>query len=74
MGGGPPANPDFDMDHEGHAGFRADEMAANIQVWAQKVSPDVVLLHIGTNDLCQKQTVASTVNDIGNTFRPKRQR
>ena len=26
VGNGPPANPDFDMDHEGHAGWRADEI------------------------------------------------
>jgi lysophospholipase L1-like esterase len=66
VGDGPPANPDFDMDHEGHAGFRADEIAANIQMWATQAAPDIVLLHIGTNDLCQRQSVASTVNDIGN--------
>ena len=65
VGGGPPANPDFDMDHEGHAGWRADEILANIQMWATQAAPDVVLLHIGTNDLCQRQSVASTVNDIG---------
>ena len=66
VGGGPPANPDFDMDHEGHAGWRADEIAANIQMWATKAAPDVVVLHIGTNDLCQGQSIESTVTDIGN--------
>ena len=65
VGGGPPANADFDMDHEGHAGWRADEISANIQGWAMQASPDVVLLHIGHNDLCQGQSVASTVVDIG---------
>ena len=65
VGGGPPANPDFDIDHEGHAGWRADEILANIQMWATQAAPDVVLLHIGTNDLCQRQSVASTVTDIG---------
>jgi lysophospholipase L1-like esterase len=65
VGGGPPANPDFDMDHEGHAGWRADEILRAIQVWAMDVTPDIVLLHIGTNDLCQGQSVASTVIDIG---------
>jgi acyl-CoA thioesterase I len=63
---GPPGNPDFDMDHEGHAGWRADEILANIQVWATQASPDIVLLHIGTNDLCQGQSADSTVVDIGN--------
>ena len=64
VGNGPPANPDFDMDHEGHSGWRADEILNHIQDWATAASPDVVLLHIGTNDICQRQSVASTVNDI----------
>ena len=65
VGNGPPANPDFDMDHEGHAGWRADEILARIQAWATAVSPDFVLIHAGTNDLSQGQSVASTVGDIG---------
>jgi lysophospholipase L1-like esterase len=65
VGNGPPGNPDFDMDHEGHAGWRADEILNHIQAWAAAVSPDVVLLHIGTNDVCQRQSVVSTVTDIG---------
>jgi acyl-CoA thioesterase I len=64
VGDGPPADPDFDMDHEGHAGWRADEIATQVHVWATAASPDFVLLHIGTNDLSQRQTVDSTVNDI----------
>jgi lysophospholipase L1-like esterase len=54
------------MDHEGHSGWRADEIVASLQVWAMQASPDIVLLHIGHNDLCQGQSVASTVMDIGN--------
>jgi hypothetical protein len=65
VGNGPPANPDFDMDHEGHSGWRADEILSNIQVWATAALPDIVLLHIGTNDVCRGQSVASTVSDIG---------
>jgi lysophospholipase L1-like esterase len=65
VGNGPPANPDFDMDHEGHAGWRADQILAQIQGWASAATPDVVLLHLGTNDVCQGQTVASTLADIG---------
>lgn len=65
VGNGPPANPGFDMDHEGHAGWRADEILAQIQAWATVASPDFVLLHIGTNDLSQGQSVISTASDIG---------
>ena len=46
--------------------WRADEIVANIQMWATRAAPDVVLLHIGTNDLCQRQSVESTITDIGN--------
>ena len=65
VGNGPPENPDFDMDHEGHAGYRADEILTHTQTWATAALPDFVLLHIGTNDVCQDQSVASTVADIG---------
>ncbi|HEY7130271.1 MAG TPA: SGNH/GDSL hydrolase family protein [Nitrospira sp.] len=65
VGNGPPADPDFDMNHEGHSGWRADEILNQIQAWATATSPDVVLLHIGTNDVCQNQSVGSTVSDIG---------
>lgn len=64
VGGGPAADSDFDMDHEGHAGWRTDEILNHIQEWAAAASPDVVLLHIGTNDVCQRRSVASTVNNI----------
>ena len=61
---GPPSDPDFDMDHEGHWGSRADEVLGRLPEWAASASPDIVLLHIGHNDLCQGQTLDSTVNDV----------
>ena len=62
---GAPANPDFDMDHEGHAGWRADQILTQVQGWATAASPDFVLIHVGTNDLCQGQIPESTVVDVG---------
>lgn len=62
---GPPANQNFDMDHEGHSGWRADEALAQISDWATAASPDFVLLHLGHNDLCQGQDVIGTVRDLG---------
>lgn len=61
---GPPANADFDMDHEGHGGFVAERISAGIAQWATVASPDIVLLHIGTNDLHEGQSVTSTIDDI----------
>ncbi len=62
--GGPPANTDFDMDHEGRWGWRADEVLARLPEWAASASPDIVLIHIGHNDLCQGQDMNGTVNEI----------
>lgn len=62
--GGPPLYSDFDMDHEGHSGWRADEILGRISGWARAASPDFVLLHLGHNDLCQGQDVSSTVGEL----------
>ncbi len=41
----------FDQDHEGHAGLRANEVLAQLPNWLTGYTPDIVLLHIGTNDI-----------------------
>ncbi len=57
-----PPNPDFDLDHEGHGGWRIDELAegrshqpekGSLPQWLQTYTPDLVLLHAGTNDIIQ---------------------
>ncbi|WP_449476119.1 FG-GAP-like repeat-containing protein [Streptomyces abikoensis] len=40
-----------DADHEGHSGWKISGIAANIDQWLPAAAPNVVLLHIGTNDL-----------------------
>src|SRR5690349_21135106 len=42
-----------DHDHEGHPGWRIDQIDANITGWLQSTTPHTVLLHIGTNDVLQ---------------------
>jgi lysophospholipase L1-like esterase len=42
-----------DHDHEGHPGWRIDQIDANIAGWLQTFTPHTVLLHIGTNDVLQ---------------------
>ncbi|MEN3362194.1 MAG: hypothetical protein V7637_6176 [Mycobacteriales bacterium] len=42
-----------DHDHEGHSGWRIDQLDANIVGWLQNTTPRTVLLHIGTNDVIQ---------------------
>jgi acyl-CoA thioesterase-1 len=63
--GGTPLHSDFDMDHEGHSGWRADRILAKIAQWSAASRPDFVLIHLGHNDLCQGQSVASTVEELG---------
>src|SRR3954453_20906550 len=38
-----------DHDHEGHPGWRVDQIDANINGWLASAGPRTVLLHIGTN-------------------------
>ena len=43
-----------DMNHEGWPGYRVDQIDAEVGNWLNQVeSPDVILLHIGTNDFLQ---------------------
>lgn len=55
---------DFDQDHEGHAGWRVDQVLANITSWATDHRPDIVLIHLGTNDLNEGQPVEDTVTEL----------
>ncbi|RKR91129.1 lysophospholipase L1-like esterase [Micromonospora pisi] len=48
-----------DHDHEGHSGWRIDQLDANIVGWLQATTPRTVLLHIGTNDMNQNYDVAN---------------
>ncbi|NLE02185.1 MAG: cellulose-binding protein [Fibrobacter sp.] len=67
--GGNPSRPDykgkkFDMDHEGHWGWRADEILGKMDTWLQNYTPDMVLMHIGTNDCIQGQDNNGTIGEI----------
>ena len=48
-----------DHDHEGHSGWRIDQIDANIVGWLNSSQPHTVLLHIGTNDVLQNNNVAN---------------
>ena len=56
-----------DRDHEGHNGFRMDQMAAGLDFWLDAdPDPDVVLLLIGTNDFAQNHDLANATNRLEN--------
>ncbi|MFD9740525.1 ricin-type beta-trefoil lectin domain protein [Umezawaea sp. NPDC059074] len=48
-----------DHDHEGHSGWRIDQLDANIVGWLQTSAPRTILLHIGTNDMNQNYDIAN---------------
>ncbi|MEZ5084657.1 MAG: SGNH/GDSL hydrolase family protein [Bacteroidales bacterium] len=58
----------FDQDHEGHWGWRCDEILAQLPVWLGSYTPDIVLLHLGTNDLYQGDgsplNISTTINEL----------
>jgi predicted TIM-barrel fold metal-dependent hydrolase len=59
-----PPHTDFDMNHEGHWGWRTDEVLTLISRWAKKARPDVVLIHLGSNDVFQRQNNEQTVEEL----------
>jgi lysophospholipase L1-like esterase len=47
-----------DHDHEGHPGWRIEEVDAKVVGWLRESKPRSVLLHIGSNDVLQNYNVA----------------
>jgi len=39
--------------HEGHSGFRVEQLTSGVQSWLQAAKPDLILLMVGTNDIIQ---------------------
>ncbi len=76
--GGNPAWPaykgkTFDSDHEGHYGWTVDQLlnghdhepnAGKLSQWLQNYTPDIVLLHAGTNDAILGQSLDGTINEL----------
>ena len=56
-----------DAQHEGHGGWRADMIATEIYGWLHDNPADIILLHIGTNDLtADPNDIDATVADVQN--------
>lgn len=67
-GGSASTGPTFDYDHEGHGGARAEQIASSVVSYLTANPADVILLHIGTNDVAQNQgpSVADVVEILDN--------
>ncbi len=61
-----PPNSDFDLDHEGRWDYRVDEINSIISSSIETFRPSIILIHLGTNDVFQGQSVSSTVLEIEN--------
>jgi lysophospholipase L1-like esterase len=54
-----------DTDNEGHPGWRIEQLTASIDGWLAATPADVILLHIGTNDMIQDYDVANAPARLG---------
>lgn len=54
----------FDRDHEGHWGWRTDEVLEKLSEWLALNQPDVVLMHLGSNDMFHENSLQSTVEEL----------
>ena len=66
----------IDRDHEGHGGWRIDDMEAAAGGWLNASQPDIILLFAGSNDIIQGYSTSlalsrmSLLLDKIHTFRP----
>lgn len=54
----------FDGDHEGHGGWKTDRMVRSLPDFLESYTPDVVLLHFGTNDVSSGDSTKSTLQEL----------
>jgi predicted neuraminidase/lysophospholipase L1-like esterase len=57
-----------DPDHEGHSGWRTDEIRDNINSWLNDNPAEIILLHIGTNDISDEQSAEEIANEIADVL------
>jgi lysophospholipase L1-like esterase len=55
----------FDRDHEGHWGWRTDQILGQLSGWLAGYTPNIALIHLGTNDVVQSQSASSTIGELG---------
>jgi len=62
----------FDSDHEGHWGWSTDQILyglpdkrdERLSEWLKTYTPDIALIHLGTNDVLQSESAFSTTNEL----------
>lgn len=59
----------FDGDHQSWSGWRADQVGATLAAAAARHRPDIVLIHLGTNDINQRRSVGRAASAIEGAIR-----
>ncbi len=60
----------FDTDHEGHWGWRADQILhgvpgyGSLNTFLTSNTPDIVLMHLGSNDIFQGESVPQIIAEL----------
>lgn len=62
---GPDYGVTFDTDNDGHAGYTSARELAELPTWLPGLHPDIVLLHLGTNDVLEGVPQSVTLGNIG---------
>jgi lysophospholipase L1-like esterase len=55
----------FDRDHEGHSGFRTDQILADLPTYLAGNTPDVAMILLGTNNVIQATSLLTAKADLG---------
>ncbi|WP_440948961.1 GDSL-type esterase/lipase family protein [Methanosphaerula subterraneus] len=57
---------DFDQDHEGHSGLRTSDLLTDdrLENWLSGYSPDIALVHVGTNDVMTGVPAETTISSL----------
>ena len=50
--------------HEGHSGWKVDQILDFADTWLQQAQPDFITLHLGTNDILRAQSALSTEQEL----------
>ncbi|GIJ46817.1 lipase [Virgisporangium aliadipatigenens] len=54
-----------DHDHEGHSGWRIDQIHAQLNGWLRSYAPRSILIHLGTNDVNQNYDLPNAPARMG---------
>ena len=60
-----PPNADFDLEHEGYWDYSVNELAPRVGGLVAQAQPDVVLVHLGTNDVLAGQSASGIAAELG---------